>query len=242
MKLTQRSRKVTAFKYIVFTSLSRKSDTSLENWAGRWLLGRGCLRLWKAHTTSSSRKASYSENTFDYSVKVPFYAVSELTTEMQKANSRCGMQLSEVWPRTLVHPPGVLLAISWTYGGTWTSRKFSFRVARQETTFQAKQSTNRQRLSLSAKNYDHPDNNPNFVSSQRDLVTMAIAIDKGVCYLHFVWIHHIFSQPNLDKISFTSWSGSNTIPIVGPSHLHPNLDQIFYTSRFGLNMFFFRFG
>ena len=47
----------------------------------------------KAITTSSSSNASYSTTEFDYSENVPFYAVSELTTEMQKANSRYRMQL-----------------------------------------------------------------------------------------------------------------------------------------------------
>ena len=49
----------------------------------------------RASTHSSSLNASYSYNAFDYSVKVPFYAVSELKSEMQKTNSRYGMQLSD---------------------------------------------------------------------------------------------------------------------------------------------------
>ena len=49
----------------------------------------------RASICSSSLNASYSENAFNYSVKVPFYAVSELKSEMQKTNSRYGMQLSD---------------------------------------------------------------------------------------------------------------------------------------------------
>ena len=45
MKWTEGSINVTRFKHIAFTYLGQKTDTSLENRAGRWLLRRGCLLL-----------------------------------------------------------------------------------------------------------------------------------------------------------------------------------------------------
>ena len=49
----------------------------------------------RASTTSSSLNTSYLDDAFDYLVRVPFYAVSELNSETQKVHSRSGMQLSE---------------------------------------------------------------------------------------------------------------------------------------------------
>ena len=43
----------------------------------------------------TSWNASYSTTKFNYSVKVPFYAVSELTNQMREAKSRYGKQLWE---------------------------------------------------------------------------------------------------------------------------------------------------
>ena len=71
----------------------RNSPTA--SWAEMPLAQQGVPATVRANTTSSSWNTGHSTTEFDYSAKVPFYAVSELTTEMQKANSRYGMLLWE---------------------------------------------------------------------------------------------------------------------------------------------------
>ena len=92
------------FKHIAFTYLSQKTDTSLENRAGRWLLSRGCLLL------VGETQATQQPNSTTQYLEVPFCAVSELTTEMRKANSRYGKEVSEVkgavWLLTWTRPQG----------------------------------------------------------------------------------------------------------------------------------------